>query len=832
MLLVSIVFAFAVAALTMPSWSVRPAAAPAAPTIEQFLMPGYPTEMVSARKVDRIAWTAYEHGRRNVYTASGPQFHALRVTSETKDDGVELSDLSISDDGAIVVFVRGTPPNREGWVANPTANPEGATRTIWAARTAGGAAWKLGEGTTPALSPDGRTVAYAKDGQIYRYSIGALARVGQVVAWRPQRIDVGGPAQPDLNSVDQSLGHQRNLKWSPDGSKLAFVSNRVDHSLIGVYDVRTRSVKFLSPSVDHDSSPTWSPDGKRVAFIRRPGTPFGQQAHQGQGSIGNPDGPAYNPLTAIRGGRGGGQGGRGGRGRGDAEPSRDPRPGLMTAAFTGGYTLSFWVADVATGEGKEFWHNTKDDKDFNAINAIQWAGADRVDLRSRAAGVGALVFGQRREQPAGAHDADSRRRRGRADVAVGGRNVPVLRDQRRRHRAAPRVESADRRRHRRAVDEGRDDRNVSGRAGVRAARRGAGRRREASVRRRTRAGGRRSREVHLSGPSPPGFRSTPQVVPQLVVTKAPDGLEIHNQLFLPKDLKPGEKRPAIVFVHGGPVRQMLLGYHYMHFYHVAYAVNQWLASRGYIVMSVNYRSGIGYGKSFRTAPNTGGRGNAEYQDVLAGGKYLQSRPDVDPNRVGIWGLSYGGVLTAQALARNSDVFKVGVDLAGVHLWGSSLDPESVSYKAVRDLRDRHLEIAGAAGARRRRSERAVFTDDRARAAAARAQRVPRVDRLHRRHARAVDAPALSVRVQPAGGIHRSLPEGRAAAQHRRSTRRAEAVGEGRIARVLADAVRDRRGRGARLGMAGRRAVDGGGVRRLFRVAGGAVDHQAAVVRGS
>jgi dipeptidyl aminopeptidase/acylaminoacyl peptidase len=103
------------------------------------------------------------------------------------------------------------------------------------------------------------------------------------------------------------------------------------------------------------------------------------------------------------------------------------------------------------------------------------------------------------------------------------------------------------------------------------------------------------------------------------------------------------------------------------------------ARRGYLVMSINYRSGIGYGKSFRTAPNTGGRGNAEYQDVLAGGRYLQTRPEVDADRIGIWGLSYGGVLTAQALARNSDVFKVGVDLAGVHLWGSSLDPESVSY---------------------------------------------------------------------------------------------------------------------------------------------------------
>ena len=95
--------------------------------------------------------------------------------------------------------------------------------------------------------------------------------------------------------------------WSPDGSKFAFVSNRVDHSLIGVYDVRTRTVTFLSPSVDHDTSPTWSPDGKRVAFIRRPGTPFGQQAHQGAGSIGNPDGPAYNPLTALRGGGAGGR---------------------------------------------------------------------------------------------------------------------------------------------------------------------------------------------------------------------------------------------------------------------------------------------------------------------------------------------------------------------------------------------------------------------------------------------------------------------------------------------------------------------------------------------
>jgi dipeptidyl aminopeptidase/acylaminoacyl peptidase len=179
----------------------------------------------------------------------------------------------------------------------------------------------------------------------------------------------------------------------------------------------------------------------------------------------------------------------------------------------------------------------------------------------------------------------------------------------------------------------------------------------------------------------PGFPTEAHVTPEVVVVKSPDGMEIHNQLFLPKDIKPGERRPAMVFVHGGPVRQMLPGYHYMHFYSWAYGYNQWLASQGYVVLSVNFRSGVGYGRSFRNAPNTGGRGNAEYQDVLAAGRWLQARPDVDPTRIGIWGLSYGGVLTAQALARNSDLFVAGADLAGVHLWGSSLDTASVSYKS-------------------------------------------------------------------------------------------------------------------------------------------------------
>ena len=124
----------------------------------------------------------------------------------------------------------------------------------------------------------------------------------------------------------------------------------------------------------------------------------------------------------------------------------------------------------------------------------------------------------------------------------------------------------------------------------------------------------------------------------------------------------------MIFVHGGPPRQMLLGWSYMRYYSNAYAVNQYLAAHGFNVLSINYRLGIGYGWDFQHPDKGGPRGSSEYQDVLAGARWLQGRPEVDANRIGIWGGSYGGLLTALALARNSDVFKAGVDLHGVHDW--------------------------------------------------------------------------------------------------------------------------------------------------------------------
>jgi len=165
---------------------------------------------------------------------------------------------------------------------------------------------------------------------------------------------------------------------------------------------------------------------------------------------------------------------------------------------------------------------------------------------------------------------------------------------------------------------------------------------------------------------PGDFPAARLVVPKKVVYKAPDGVEIHAQLFE----APGgaAKKPAIVYVHGGPPRQMLLGWHYSDYYTNAYALNQYLASRGYVVLSVNYRLGIGYGHDFHRPSNAGVQGASEYQDVKAGGEYLQRLAQVDPKRVGIYGGSYGGYLTALALARDSQLFAAGVDIHGVHNW--------------------------------------------------------------------------------------------------------------------------------------------------------------------
>ena len=441
--------------------------------------------------------------------------------------------------------------------------------------------------------------------------------------------------------------------------------------------------------------------------MRRPGLPFGQQNQQGGGGIGIPNGPAFNPNAQGRGGRG------------EQAPDTAAQaamqaaakiPGLTRATFRGGYTLSVMKATVATGQAEEVWHNEPNDRTFANVGNPRLAGDYLVLPQNVGGGRGGRGRGAQQPEPPPAGPIDEWDRYYSINIAVPNSKPLLLTttDGLIEDQTSVAI-SADNRTFYYSTNAGDIDRRhiwavpvaggtptlVTAGTGIETwpvplpsgkllATQSADWRRPQSIgvwKLGTTSAPPTQQYVYPTAAGLKHFPMDLHVEPTAVMTTAADGLKIPNQLFLPRDLKPGDKRPAIIFVHGGPARQMLLGYHYMHFYHWAYGINQWLADQGYVVLSVNYRSGIGYGRSFRTAADTGGRGNSEYQDVLAGGKYLQSHASVDPNRIGIWGLSYGGVLTAQALARNSDIFKAGVDLAGVHLWGSSIDPESVSFKS-------------------------------------------------------------------------------------------------------------------------------------------------------
>jgi dipeptidyl aminopeptidase/acylaminoacyl peptidase len=592
-------------------------AACAAPrfTLEQALSYSFPVDLTAAPKDGAVAWVLDERGARNVWVAEAPAYKGRRLTNFKADDGQEIEQIGWLPDAKALVYVRGGDFETQRDNPNPASSPDALEQAIWFVSLEGGEPRKLSEGNSPAVSPKGDRIAFLKADQI----------------WSATLEDKATPAQ-----LIHAKGKASELRWSPDGSRLAFVNDRTDHSFIGIYDFGSKTLRYLDPSTDRDTNPVWSPDGHDVAFVR---VPASTRAFM------------FGPVRSAE----------------------DP--------------WSIRLANADSGAGRELWKAAKGPGSafhpMVAENEILWSASDRIIFPWEKTGWMHLYsISTRGDAPidisgSGEYEIEhvsltadhtsvlfsSNKgdidRRHISRVSVLGENASQL-TKGGGIEWSP-VELSDGK----TVAMLRSDWKTPAHAGVL-----------------TNSGG----IIDLAPESIPAqFPTGALVKPEAVIITGADGMPIHAQLFLPPDLKANDKRPAMIFFHGGSRRQMLLGFHYMDYYHNAYAMNQYLASLGYVVLCPNYRSGIGYGLNFREALNYGATGASEFNDVLGAGLYLKGRPEVDAKRIGLWGGSYGGYLTALGLARASDLFAVGVDFHGVHDWNNVIANFVSAYDPTKDV---------------------------------------------------------------------------------------------------------------------------------------------------
>ena len=571
----------------------------AAQTIEDFLSAPFPASLTASADGKSIAWVFNDKGSRNIYVASAPTFDVKKITTYTGDEGIEISGVQFTPDGDNILFVRGNANNRNGEPANPAFLQTSTARNIWMIHKNGSGLRKVTSGSYYKLSPDGNTMATAFQGQIYTLSLADTAAKDQ--------------------KLFQSRGSQSQFRWSPDGSMLAFVSNRGDHSFIGIYHFNTKKADFVETSIDNDTYPVWSPDGKQLAYIRIPNK--------------------NNALPFL------------------AEREHNP--------------WSIRILDLITGKVNEVW---KADKGRGSVlctdipteeNLLWWAAGNQlvfpwekdgwqhlyaVNVRSKK--VRLLTPGNGEVEnvtlapdnqtifyTTNISDIDRRHiwklnlNGGQPELLTKGNNMewdPVVIE----NGIALLLASATRPAWP-AVMINNEIKNIA-------------------------------EDVF-----PKNFPSA-LVQPQLIKLRATDGIQSYGDLFLPVNYQPGKKYPVAIFLHGGSRRQMLLGFHYSQYYSNAYAMSQYFASQGYIAFALNFRSGIGYGFNFREALNYGAGGASEVRDLIAAGNYLKSRPDVDGKKIALWGGSYGGYLTAHGLAQASHLFACGVDIHGVHNWNTEI----------------------------------------------------------------------------------------------------------------------------------------------------------------
>src|SRR5271166_449087 len=239
--------------------SLALSASPARFTLDHVMSAPFPSDLTAAPKAGAVAWVLNQHGARNVWIAAPPNYSGRSLTNYRDDDGQEIAQLTWTPDGRSIIYVRGGDFETGRDNPNPASLPQGVEQAIWIVLATGGAPRKITEGSDPAISPAGDQLVFLRKDEVWSIGLEDAAKPAQLI---------------------HAKGQAGQLRWSPDGSKLAFVSSRAEHSFIAVYSVAAQSLIYLDPSVDRDSEPAWSPDSKQLAFIRIPASSSAFGAHR------------------------------------------------------------------------------------------------------------------------------------------------------------------------------------------------------------------------------------------------------------------------------------------------------------------------------------------------------------------------------------------------------------------------------------------------------------------------------------------------------------------------------------------------------------------------
>lgn len=574
----------------------------AQPSLKELLATPYVSSLTSHPEHSSVFFVVNEKGARNIY----------QVNTAFGDEAQRVTDFP--DDDGLEITSLTVSPNGE-WISFVRGGEHGGNSAV--------------RPINPASSVFRQQILlyglHLPTKKLYNFS------EGDYPVFHPSSESIiflrnGQAWSVSLNDPDKAAaqlfytsGNVNSLQWSPNGQKLLFVASRGGHSFIGVYEAANPRIHWVSPSFHRDRSPQWSPDGTAVTFVRTPAS---------GGAIDSILMPRHQPWA------------------------------IMTASLDGGEAKEVWSAPQTIRGSVPPWQGS-----FN----LRWNQPNKITFLSYQDGWPHLYL----ISPDGTGLTQLTKGNYTVDqfsYSSDGRYIAFAANH------GPEREDIDRK-HIGLIDLGTlQSRMLTAGEGIEAYPVFLNSNNTLAYLSSTLHRAFLPAVVSLSAADQPArilgeeLMSTVDlgspVMPAQVTFQSEDGLLLHGQLFRPENLQ--EPAPALVYVHGGPRRQMFLGWHFLDYYFYDYIVNQYLASKGFVVLAINYRMGTGYGFDFQSPANAGTQGASEYLDILASGKWLMELPEVDNDRVGVFGGSYGGYLTAMALGRNSEIFKAGVDVHGVH----------------------------------------------------------------------------------------------------------------------------------------------------------------------